>query len=123
MKGKIALEEHVSTEENNKGWDLRFEAAQHQKTIYGECRTQIVRRRGASSKEMDEFGIETAILSLTTPGAQSILDSNQAVDFAKRTNDRITEPIRPNPTRGDFMGFALWLCRTPGPRRTNWNAP
>nr|WP_282960375.1 amidohydrolase family protein [Burkholderia cenocepacia] len=41
--------------------------------------------------EMDRCGIEIAVLSLTSPGAQSILNTKQAVDFAKRTNDEIVE--------------------------------
>jgi predicted TIM-barrel fold metal-dependent hydrolase len=40
---------------------------------------------------MDRNGIETAILSLTSPGAQSILDTQQTVHFARKTNDHIAE--------------------------------
>jgi 2,3-dihydroxybenzoate decarboxylase len=111
MKGKIALEEHVSTEENNKGWDLQFEAARHGKQYMANVERRLFDTE-TRLKEMDEFGIETAILSLTTPGAQSILDSNQAVDFAKRTNDLITQQFV-EPHKGRFYAFATVALQNP----------
>ena len=111
MKGKIALEEHVSTEENNKRWDLRFEAARHGKHYMANVERRLFDTE-TRLEEMDEFGIETAILSLTTPGAQSILDSNQAVDFAKRTNDLITEQFV-EPHQGRFYAFATLALQDP----------
>jgi gamma-resorcylate decarboxylase len=111
MQGKIALEEHVSTEENNKRWDLRFEAARHGKRYMENVERRLFDTE-TRLEEMDEFGIETAILSLTTPGAQSILDSRQAVDFAKRTNDRITEQFVA-PHQGRFYAFATVALQNP----------
>jgi 2,3-dihydroxybenzoate decarboxylase len=111
MKGKITLEEHVSTEENNKLWDLEFEAARH-----GRDYMANVERRLSDSEqrleEMDKFGIETMILSLTTPGAQSILDRRQAVDFAKLTNDLITEKFVA-PHKGRFYTLATVALQNP----------
>ena len=42
-------------------------------------------------KSMDQSGIGYAIVSPTTPGIEGILDSETAVDFARRTNDAIYE--------------------------------
>ncbi|MGU7840026.1 amidohydrolase family protein [Burkholderia sp. AW33-5] len=41
--------------------------------------------------EMDRCGTDAAMLSLTSPGGQSILDRAAAVDFAKWTNDEIAD--------------------------------
>jgi 2,3-dihydroxybenzoate decarboxylase len=111
MKGKVALEEHVSTEENNKRWDLRFEAARHGKQYMANVERRLFDAE-TRLEEMDRFGIDTAILSLTTPGAQSILDSNQAVDFAKRTNDLITKNFV-EPHQGRFYAFATVALQNP----------
>jgi hypothetical protein len=42
---------------------------------------------------MEHSGINAAILSLTSPGAQAILDANGTIDFARRTNDHVAEHV------------------------------
>lgn len=111
MQGKIALEEHVSTDENNKLWDASGEAARN-----GKAYMEDVERRLLDTEkrldDMDRCGIETTILSLTSPGAQSIPDRAQAVDFARRTNDLIAERYIA-PHGGRFHGFATVALQDP----------
>jgi len=90
MKGKIVLEEHLSTALNNSFWDASGEAARNGKAYMDDVEMRLldVDRR---IEEMDRNGIEISIVSLTSPGAQSITDPNEAVAFARHTNDEIIE--------------------------------
>jgi gamma-resorcylate decarboxylase len=90
MKGKIVLEEHLSTPLNNSLWDAAGEASRNGKAYMDDVEARLVdvdRRLD----EMDQYGIDIAILSLTSPGAQSIIDPAKAIAFARQTNDEIAE--------------------------------
>jgi predicted TIM-barrel fold metal-dependent hydrolase len=90
MKGKIALEEHLSTPQNNSIWDSSGEAARNGKAYMDD----VEKRLPETSMRLDEMnrnGIEFAILSLTSPGAQALTNTQSAVDFARLTNDFIAE--------------------------------
>jgi 2,3-dihydroxybenzoate decarboxylase len=88
MQDKWALEEHLSTPENNQLWDDSGEAARNGKQYmdYVESHLLDVDER---IKIMDATGIERTILSLTSPGIQSITDTELAVKLARDTNDLI----------------------------------
>ena len=90
MKGKIALEEHVSSTEYNNLWDSTGEANRNGKAYMDDVEWRLleVEKR---LEIMDKTGIEKTIISLTSPGAQAIIDKQEAVDFSKRTNDLIVE--------------------------------
>ncbi|NLA19843.1 amidohydrolase family protein [Burkholderia cepacia] len=90
MKGKIVLEEHLTTERNNAQWDASGEAARNGEGYMKDVDARLL-DADRRIEEMDRCGIDVAVLSLTSPGAQSILDRAKAVDFAKRTNDDIAE--------------------------------
>ncbi|MCA8037206.1 amidohydrolase family protein [Burkholderia semiarida] len=90
MKDKIVLEEHLTTEFNNGLWDASGEAARNGKAYMEDVDARLL-DADRRIDEMDRSGIDIAILSLTSPGAQAILDPLKAVDFAKRTNDEIAE--------------------------------
>ena len=79
MQDKWALEEHLSTPENNKLWDDSGEAVRNGKQYmdYVESHLLDVDER---MKIMDATGIERTIVSLTSPGIQSITDTGLAVD-------------------------------------------
>jgi gamma-resorcylate decarboxylase len=83
---KWALEEHLSTAENNEMWNSAGEAARNgrQYMEYVESHLLEVDER---LRIMDAAGIERAILSLTSPGIQSITDVELAVKVARDTND------------------------------------
>lgn len=86
MDGKVALEEHFSTPMNNARWNAAGEEERN-----GKAYAQDVERRlldpGLCIAEMDRAGIEVCILSLTSPGAQAVLDPADAADVARTAND------------------------------------
>jgi gamma-resorcylate decarboxylase len=88
MQDKWALEEHLSTRENNQLWDDSGEAARNGKQYmdYVESHLLDVDER---IKIMDATGIERTIVSLTSPGIQSITDTELAVKVAQDTNDLV----------------------------------
>jgi gamma-resorcylate decarboxylase len=88
VQDKWALEEHLSTPENNKLWDSSGEAARNGQAYmdYVESHLLDVDER---IKIMDATGIERTILSLTAPGIQSITDAEFAVKVAGDTNDLV----------------------------------
>ncbi len=61
--------------------------------------------------EMDAAGIDVQVLSLTYPGVQQ-LDANEAVAFARKTNDYLAGAIRRHPDR--FAGFVVLATEAPG---------
>jgi phosphoribosylaminoimidazole-succinocarboxamide synthase len=73
MKGKIVLEEHVSTALNNRFWDASGEAARNGKAYMADVDKRLLDTEQRIA-DMDRCGIETAVISLTSPGAQSLLD-------------------------------------------------
>src|SRR5216683_16067 len=92
MQDKWALEEHLSTAENNTLWDSAGESARNGKALteYVETHLLDVDERIAL---MDKTGIERAILSLTSPGVESILDTETAIRVARDTNDAVRAPV------------------------------
>ena len=61
-------------------------------------------------KVMDECGVDMHLLSLTTPGVQS-LERDKAVRFASTLNDFLASTIRQHPTR--FSGLAAVAPQDP----------
>ncbi|RLV10553.1 amidohydrolase [Streptomyces griseocarneus] len=103
MEGKIALEEHLSTPLNDALWDATGEAERNGKTYMADVRAHLA-DAGERVALMDEHGIGTAILSLTSPGAQSVLDPREAVDFARETNDTVKRDfVDAHPGRLEFF--------------------
>jgi gamma-resorcylate decarboxylase len=103
MRDKWALEEHLSTEENNRLWDSSDETARNGKNYmdYVEAHLLDVEER---VKILDATGVERAILSLTSPGIQSITDSSLAVRVARDTNDLVLQKyVEPHPDRFSFF--------------------
>lgn len=112
MDNKWALEEHLSTKENNAVWDSSGESARNGKTLtdYVEAHLLDVDDR---LKIMDSTGIERVILSLTSPGIQSIVDSATAISVARDTNDLVkAHYIDAHPDR--FSMFACLPTQDPG---------
>jgi predicted TIM-barrel fold metal-dependent hydrolase len=105
MEGKWALEEHLSTGENNALWDSAGESARNGRmlTNYVEEHLLDVEMRLAI---MDATGIERAILSLTSPGIQSITDTATAIRVARDTNDIVRSGfVDKHPDR-----FSMFAC-------------
>ena len=103
MEGKIALEEHFSTELNNQNWDAAGEESRN-----GKAYSQDIERRlldpEACVREMDRAGIEVCVMSLTSPGVQSVEDHARALERARSSNDYAASFIQRFPDR--FSAFA-----------------
>lgn len=65
--------------------------------------------------DMDTTGIDVAILSLTSPGVQPLLDPTEAKGMATRANDYLAERCAAHPTR--FVGMT-----SIAPQDPDWSA-
>ncbi|WP_394940972.1 amidohydrolase family protein [Psychromicrobium sp. YIM B11713] len=86
MDNKIALEEHVSTPLNNSSWDSTGEASRNGVEYMKDVEQRLLDVEDRI-RAMDEAGIRLSLLSLTSPGIQSILDPAQAIDAARENNE------------------------------------
>lgn len=66
-------------------------------------------------RHMNETGIDKAILALTSPGAQPLLDLAEAKNIAQRANDYLAEHVAAHPTR--YVGMT-----TVAPQDPHWSA-
>lgn len=107
MEGKIAVEEHFSTELNSRYWDSKGEAGRNGR----DYSLNVERRLRDSSlclREMDLAGIEFCVLSLTSPGVQSVPDKAKAAELARDSNDYAAALVRAHPDRlSAFAAVAL----------------
>jgi predicted TIM-barrel fold metal-dependent hydrolase len=107
MNGKIAFEEHWSMPETLEdargfvGGSASWETFQRRILDMGDERL----------REMDKNGIEFQIVSLNSPGVQSVLQTDKAVDLARRANDKLAELVAKRPDR--FAGFAALPMQDP----------
>ncbi|MEM8590651.1 MAG: amidohydrolase family protein [Pseudomonadota bacterium] len=106
MLGKIALEEHFATEETIDQASQAVPAAH-----WPDLRDRLADLHEGRLRQMDENGIELAILSLITPGVQGIADTALAIDIARRANDFLAEQVAKRPHR--FQGFAALPMQDP----------
>ncbi len=65
--------------------------------------------------DMDSTGIDVAILSLTSPGVQPLLDADEAKAMVVRANDHLAEAVAQHPTR--YVGMT-----SIAPQDPNWSA-
>ena len=110
MDGKIALEEHATTEANNALWDA---AGEDDRNGHAYARSVAARLLDLDShlREMDRSGVEFTILSLTAPGVQSVADPSRAVDLARSTNDELAGHVRRHADR--LSAFAAVPMQAP----------
>ncbi|MGY1706795.1 amidohydrolase family protein [Geodermatophilus sp. SYSU D00697] len=99
MNDKIALEEHFAIPEYN---EIRPHFLGPR--VWGDIQRRIVDFTDLRLREMDECGIEYAVVSLTSPGVQGERDATQAVERARRSNDVLAKAVADRPDR--FGGFA-----------------
>jgi predicted TIM-barrel fold metal-dependent hydrolase len=106
MRGKIALEEHFVTAELENsiagvGWDPE------------EWRGVLDRLEDFDRRleQMDELGIDVAVISLGSDGIQGIADSAEAVTTARKANDALAEVVPTKP--GRLAGFASLPMQDP----------
>ncbi|MDB6010059.1 MAG: putative hydrolase [Gammaproteobacteria bacterium] len=65
---------------------------------------------GRRLREMNEYGVDVQLLSLTAPGVQ-MFDADTATELAALANDRMAEICRKHPTR--FAGLASFAPQSP----------
>ena len=107
MDGKIALEEHWAVEETlHTSVKLVGEG-----DYWNDVQRRLLDVEDVRLAEMDRHGIEMTILSLNSPGVQSVLDVPAAIDLAQRMNDVLAEKIAKHPDR--FAGFAALPLQDP----------
>ncbi len=106
---KIVLEEHFSTPE------LAQYATDVVKTIdpefFNYCKPRLMDFDTLRLEEMDKYGIDMAVLSMTTPGLQLAPDRDTAVKSAREVNDFLSQQILKNPKR--YAGFAHLALQDP----------
>ena len=62
-------------------------------------------------EEMDKYGIDLSVLSMTVPGVQLEPDVKKAVDLAKEANDTLAAAVQRHPSR--LAGFAHLPLQAP----------
>jgi predicted TIM-barrel fold metal-dependent hydrolase len=62
-------------------------------------------------RHMDETGIDKAVLALTSPGAQPILDAEEAKRIARHANDYLAEHVAARPDR--YVGMTAVAPQDP----------
>lgn len=107
MKGKIAFEEHFALEETLQ--ETRSFAGDS--GIWDDFTRQILDLDDQRLERMDKTGIELAVLSLNAPGIQGILDADEAMNVAKKANERMAEAVARHP--GHYDAFAALPMHDP----------
>lgn len=110
MEGKIAFEEHFSTELNNRYWDAKGEESRNGKEYAQDIERRLLDPE-LCLREMDRAGIELCIMSLTSPGVQSVIDSKKAAELARSANDYACSLVKKHP--GRFSAFAAVPLQDP----------
>ncbi len=89
MKGKIAFEEHMAIPETTgETRDFAGESAD-----FDQFTREILDLDDMRLDYMDQAGIELAILSLNAPGVQAILDTDEAVEVARKGNKTLAAAV------------------------------
>jgi uncharacterized protein len=104
------LEEHFATADVVAAWrrhDPALAAPMMSRAVTSAALLDLGEDRVAA---MDDAGIDTAVLSLTTPGLQD-LDPAEAVALQRPTNDVLADAVGRYP--GRFRGFAALATSTP----------
>lgn len=100
MQGKVAFEEHFAIRETlEQTRSFAGDSGQ-----WDDFTRQILDLEDERLERMDATGIELAILSLNAPGIQRIVDAGEALDVARKANDRMAEAVARHPRR--YAAFA-----------------
>jgi 2,3-dihydroxybenzoate decarboxylase len=106
MKGKIALEEHFAIPET-----LGDSRGYFPDRVWEEVKSRVLDIHDRRLALMDEYGIETMLLSLNAPAVQAMPDPVKADETARRTNDYLAEQVSKRPDR--FQGLAALAMQDP----------
>ncbi len=95
MKNKIAFEEHFAIEETLE----QTRSFAGDSGVWDDFTREILDLGNERLDHMDKTGIEFAILSLNAPGVQRILNADEAMNVAKKANERMAEAVARHPGR------------------------
>ncbi|MFE2185463.1 amidohydrolase family protein [Streptomyces sp. NPDC059455] len=107
------LEEHFVTADVLDAWkrrDPQLAEPMMKWAVASDITPALLDLGGGRIAAMEDAGIDTAVLSLTTPGLQN-LDAAEAVPLQAPTNDAIAAAVRRHP--GRFQGFAALATSAP----------
>ena len=107
MQGKIAFEEHMAIPETVA--ETRSFAGDSGR--WDDFTLQLMDVGARRLGNMDETGIEFALLSMNAPGVQRILDTGEAIEVARKGNDAIAEAMVRHPDR--YGGLAALPMQDP----------
>jgi 2,3-dihydroxybenzoate decarboxylase len=107
MNNKIAFEEHMAIPETiAETKDFAGESGRFDDFV-----TEILDLDDQRLGMMDSAGIELAILSLNAPAIQSIRDTQQAIDTARKANDVLAAAVARHP--GRYLAMAALPMQDP----------
>jgi 2,3-dihydroxybenzoate decarboxylase len=95
MKGKIAFEEHFGISDTVD--ETRSFAGDS--GVWDDFTRRLLDLEDERLRNMDEAGIELAILSLNAPGVQRILDRDEALETARKANEAMARAVKKHPQR------------------------
>ncbi len=107
------LEEHFVTADVLEAWkrrDPQLAEPMMKWAVASDITPALLDLGGGRIAAMEDAGIDTAVLSLTTPGLQN-LDAAEAVPLQAPTNDAIAAAVGRHP--GRFQGFAALATSAP----------
>ena len=107
MQGKIVFEEHMAIPETVA--ETRSFAGDSGR--WDDFTLQLMDVGARRLGNMDDTGIEFALLSLNAPGIQRILDTDEAIRVARKGNDAIAEAMARHPDR--YGGLAALPMQDP----------
>jgi 2,3-dihydroxybenzoate decarboxylase len=107
MQGKIAFEEHFAVEETLQETH-KFAG---DSGVWDDFTREILDLYDERLEHMDKTGIEFAVLSLNAPGVQGILDHDEAMNVAKKANERMADAVAKHPDR--YAAFAALPMHDP----------
>ncbi len=99
---KIVLEEHFSTPAMSQYATDVVATIDHDFLAY--VKPRLMDLEQVRLEEMDKYGIDLCVLSVTSPGVQLEPDTAKAVKVAKDINDFLAAEVQKHPTR--YAGFA-----------------
>lgn len=105
----VGLEEHIATADLFAAW-RRFGTQDLAMQLTERVAEPLMELGAGRLAAMDEAGIDTAVLSVTTPGLQQ-LPPAEALALQAPTNDVIADAVRRHPNR--FHGFATLATSSP----------
>ena len=95
MKNKIAFEEHFAIEETLE----QTRSFAGDSGVWDDFTREILDLGNERLDHMDKTGIEFALLSLNAPGIQRILKADEALNVAKKANERMAQAVAKHPGR------------------------